>query len=44
MNIQDESGKVFDFTERELSMEANSYFGPRRTNRPHANTKYRPVQ
>ena len=44
MNIQDGIGKGFGSIEISYYMGVNSYFGPRRTNRPHATPNYGPVK
>ena len=42
LNIKDAIGMGFGSRERALSMGVNYYFGPRRTNRPHATPNYIP--
>ena len=44
LNIQYAIGKLFGSRERELYMELNDYFGPRRTNRTHSTPNYVPEQ
>ena len=44
MNIQDRIVKVFVSIERAYHMVVNYYFGPRRTNIPHATPNYVPVK
>ena len=44
MNIQDRIVKVFGSIERAYHMVVNYYFGPRRTNIPHATPNYGPLK